>query len=453
MIPSPIVGYSAELTEIIDGLLQRNREQRLTSHQLLSRPYLNMRISQILTGSFIMSSSSNPEPKPLDPERLAQQIQEGDQAFFAMNWKTALSAYETAYNMCASDPSMRVQQIMVKSKMSVCYTSLQDLGKAEECLLQLETLVQNDPMDAAAGVFNYANAVLRAKRGEIDRAIEHYGTAIDIYSENNIQDQFSALLHNNLGGCYFEQGNIENAIASTFQAISIYGQLNVVGLLAINAYNNLGTYLYKNGDADQALDSFSKAATMYQDLKHEHVLGAAVYKNLAVYWKQKSNPDKAHDNYSKAIEIYQKQNHEELATAQAYADIGFQWYIKGNMTKVIEHLTKATGIFDKLKAEDAYVAYANHNLGVCWLKKNNLEKALPHALAAAKICDKEGIANLNVANVYTGAALCLEQNGSIADAAVYADKALKVTSQVKGKSSPEAKAATILFQRLQTASA
>jgi tetratricopeptide (TPR) repeat protein len=132
---------------------------------------------------------------------------------------------------------------------------------------------------------------LHLRRGELDKAISHFETALKIRSGKS-QTRYhlgTALVHVNLANALAREGRPEEAIVHYEQAVKLrpdYG----------DAYYNFGSVLFQQGRIDDAIAQWQKAlAIQPNDLAAHTSLGNA--------FLQKGWPEQAIVHYQKAVEI------------------------------------------------------------------------------------------------------------------------------------------------------
>ena len=134
--------------------------------------------------------------------------------------------------------------------------------------------------DNVLGQNDLGNALLQ--KGEVDGAIAHYQTALQINPDN-------AEAHNNLSFALLQKGKADEAIAQCRRALQINPDL-------AEAHNNLGYALLLKGKVDEAIAHFQKALQIKPD-------GAAIRNNLQSALRQKAGEDEALVNFQKALQI------------------------------------------------------------------------------------------------------------------------------------------------------
>ena len=132
---------------------------------------------------------------------------------------------------------------------------------------------------------------LYLRRGELDKAISHFETALKIRSSNS-QTRYNlgtALVHMNLANALARDGRPEEAIVHYEEAVKLrpdYG----------DTYYNFGSVLFQQGRIDDAIAQWQKALTLQPN-------DAAAHTSLGNAFLQKGWPEKAIVHYQKALQI------------------------------------------------------------------------------------------------------------------------------------------------------
>ncbi len=132
---------------------------------------------------------------------------------------------------------------------------------------------------------------LHLRRGELDKAISHFETALKIRSGKS-QTRYNlgtALVHVNLANALAREGRPEEAIVHYEQAVKLrpdYG----------DAYYNFGSVLFQQGRIDDAIAQWQKALAIQPN-------DAAAHTSLGNAFLQKGWPEKAIVHYQKALQI------------------------------------------------------------------------------------------------------------------------------------------------------
>jgi protein O-mannosyl-transferase len=140
--------------------------------------------------------------------------------------------------------------------------------------------------------FAYNNlGFLYLRRGELDKAISHFETALAIRSGNS-QTRYNlgtALVHMNLANALAGEGRPEEAIVHYEEAVKLrpdYGDI----------YYNFGSVLFHQGRIDDAIAQWQKALAIQPN-------DAAAHTSLGNAFLQKGRPKEAIVHYQRAVEI------------------------------------------------------------------------------------------------------------------------------------------------------
>ena len=132
---------------------------------------------------------------------------------------------------------------------------------------------------------------LYLRRGELDKAISHFETALKVRSSNS-QTRYNlgtALVHVNLANALARDGRPEEAIVHYEEAVRLrpdYG----------NTYYNFGSVLFQHGRIDDAIAQWQKALAIQPN-------DAGAHTSLGNAFLQKGWPEKAIVHYQKAVQI------------------------------------------------------------------------------------------------------------------------------------------------------
>jgi protein O-mannosyl-transferase len=132
---------------------------------------------------------------------------------------------------------------------------------------------------------------LHLRRGELDKAISHFETALKIRSGKS-QTRYNlgtALVHVNLANALAREGRPEEAIVHYEQAVKLrpdYG----------DAYYNLGSVLFQQGRIDDAIAQWQKALAIQPN-------DAAAHTSLGNALLQKGWPEQAIVHYQTALQV------------------------------------------------------------------------------------------------------------------------------------------------------
>ncbi len=187
-------------------------------------------------------------------------------------------------------------------------------------------------------------------RGDLDRAIEDYNKALEIFP-----DYFQA--HNNRGVALVKKGEYKQAMVDFNRALELSPGY-------AKAYYNRGYVWHQQGNLDRAIDDYTKALEVRPGY-------AQAYNARGFAWDKKGDFDKAIADYSKAVE-------KDPRSADAYNKRGAVWAKKENYDEAIADYTIAIRI-------DPDYAEAYYNRAMAWHHKGNCERAIADSTEALDI--------------------------------------------------------------------
>jgi lipoprotein NlpI len=161
-------------------------------------------------------------------------------------------------------------------------------------------------------------------KGEDDRAIADYNTAIGINPKN-------PTFYNNRGIAYRHKGDLDRAIADYTQAISLNPKDH-------DAYYNRGIAYRNKGNLDQAIADYTQAISL-------NAKDPDFFNNRAFAYRQKGDSDRAIVDYGDAIRLSPKND-------VFYARRGRAYLYSGNPAKALADMNQATEL-DPTDADEA----------------------------------------------------------------------------------------------------
>ena len=179
-----------------------------------------------------------------------------------------------------------------------------------------------------------------SNRGEYDRAVQDYNTAIAMKP-----DYFTA--YNNRGVAFSRIGSYERAIEDFGRAIALNPNFD-------DAYNNRGIAHEKTGQFENAMEDFRKAIVL-------NPVSEKAYVNRGVTYQKVGMLDQAIEDFNTAITINPN-------SYTAYNNRGICFNKKGILERAIEDYTTAIAINPRFK--EAY-----YNRGMSYYKKGLEDRA------------------------------------------------------------------------------
>jgi tetratricopeptide (TPR) repeat protein len=164
------------------------------------------------------------------------------------------------------------------------------------------------------------------RRGELDQAISHFQTALNIRS-SNVEAHYNlgaALIHNNLGNALARKGLSNEAIGHYQEAVRLRTDY-------ADAHYNFGSVLLQEGRIDEAIAHWQKALAIQP-------YDADVHTSLGNAFLQKGLVKEAINHYGQALEI---------APQDVLARNNLAWILATSSNASIRNGTKAVALAEQ----------------------------------------------------------------------------------------------------------
>ncbi|RKY66476.1 MAG: hypothetical protein DRQ08_02820 [Candidatus Latescibacterota bacterium] len=137
-------------------------------------------------------------------------------------------------------------------------------------------------LDPESPTVHIVMGMLRARQGDVDRAIAHYRRAL-------AADENNCLAYNNLGNLLMRKGKLKEAVVNYMKALRINPDF-------ADAHNNLGIALARQGMVDRAKEHFLEALRIRPDY-------VEAYNNLGLALSEEGRMDEAVECFREALRI------------------------------------------------------------------------------------------------------------------------------------------------------
>ncbi len=213
-------------------------------------------------------------------------------------------------------------------------------------------------------------------QGLIDKALEHYHTALKKKQECDVGRKELASFYFNIGVCYATLDRLELAISFYEHAKSVWEESSDHSNL-VCLYNNIGTVFGKKNELDNAREYFLKALDLSEELG-ERKQKAGTLGNLGSLHEDLCEYQTALDYYVRSLELY-----EELGNRRG---IAYACCCAGGACTHLERLDEAEAFAERgleitrtLKLKD-YEIICLEKITNLYEKKDDLKKALMFSL-------------------------------------------------------------------------
>ena len=164
-----------------------------------------------------------------------------------------------------------------------------------------------------------------SSRGEVDKALEYYFRALEIYtfvlSHNHVD---IIRLWNYIGFVYGNCGEYDKALEYYFNALEAGKEAFENSPDIATLYNNIGLLYNSKRDYDKALVYYYKSVECLVEIFGEnHLLLGNVYCNIGVAYDNLGSYKQALSYYGRALEVYRSlsyKNEAQIEAIQRYID-------------------------------------------------------------------------------------------------------------------------------------
>lgn len=219
------------------------------------------------------------------------------------------------------------------------------------------------------------------KLGDVEKAIEFYGKAVQI--SNQIGDKYEISLNlSNLGTAYQIRGEWQKSFDAFFKSLELRREIKHTRGEMLNLLK-IGTLLKLSGDANRALQYFAQALEIIRRENLSKNYEADALENCGAAYLALNELPKAVEAFQKSLEIARatKSRRREAAVLNRLGEAGLQ---RGELTKASEVFNESLKIAVEL-GDKQFRAAALNNIGQAQTALGEAEKSLVSFSQAAEI--------------------------------------------------------------------
>lgn len=142
-------------------------------------------------------------------------------------------------------------------------------------------------------------APLLAEKGEMNEALDHYRSGINILEKTDAKNEL-ARAYNNISDAFIKTGNYEDGLEFATKCIRLSGEIGNTRVAGFGAMNG-GEALVRMGDAVQAMEYYEICNEAWKDTKEDYERGS-VFMLLGMV-------ETLAGNYTAAQEAFEEANH------------------------------------------------------------------------------------------------------------------------------------------------
>jgi len=208
-------------------------------------------------------------------------------------------------------------------------------------------------------------------KGELDKALEYYGKALQLDEELGSKAGMAADL-GNIGNAYQTKGEFDKALEYYGKALKLNEELGSKAGMAADL-GNIGNVYQIKGELDKALEYYGKALQLNEELGRKAGMAIGLG-NIGIVYKIKGELDKALEYYAKALQLNEELGRKE-GMAKQLGNIGIVYKIKRELDKALEYFRKALKKFKDIGSR-IETARTLMNIGDVFVLKGEKKRAL-----------------------------------------------------------------------------
>ncbi|MFH1319272.1 MAG: tetratricopeptide repeat protein [Bacteroidota bacterium] len=154
-------------------------------------------------------------------------------------------------------------------------------------------------------------------KGDYAKALEYYTRSMKIDEEIGDRNG-EAICHLNMGIIHDDQGNYDKALENYFMALRIFEDIPNKKGIAVSR-NNIGLIYMNRKNYDKALDNFRYSLVIRKDIGDKNGM-ASSYNNIGIIFEKQEKYDLAIENYFEAVKIM-KESGDSRGLASCYNNV------------------------------------------------------------------------------------------------------------------------------------
>ncbi len=209
-------------------------------------------------------------------------------------------------------------------------------------------------------------------QGLIDKALEHYHTALKEMQKSDADSEELASFYFNIGACYATVNRLDLALSFYKHAESVWEKSsNHTNLVSL--YNNIGAVFGKKREFEKAREFFLKALDLSEKIE-EKKQKAGTLGNLGSLHEDLAEFQTALDYYIRSLELYEELGNRRGIAYSCCLAGGALTHL-GQLDEAIEYAERGLSITRELEVKD-YEILCLGKITNLFEKKGDLKKAL-----------------------------------------------------------------------------
>jgi len=320
---------------------------------------------------------------PTREQECALSLEIGKKYFEFGHWDNALKHFEETIQIAQEIGNIQLKAVSY-ARIGYIRAHRSEWEASEEAFKQsLELFEQlGDTTNEFARVYYHMGANY-FRRGDFEKAADHYDKALEIAQEFNYAD-IIARVNLGLGALSDARGDLDRAVAYYQQGIPKFEEINDAHGLA-SMYHSLGITYAKRSDWEDAGECYERCFELAKDYECAPLL-AAVYLNKAEFYFKLHDTLMAKTYCGKALEMFEGMK-DKRGTVNTYKLFGTilrktkDWEESARFFRVALRICKET-------ADIHTEAEIHHEFGIMYQEMNDRVKALEHLRQSQQLYDR-----------------------------------------------------------------
>ena len=222
------------------------------------------------------------------------------------------------------------------------------------------------------------------KRGEYDEA---KGICIEaLNSVGGEECKEEAVAHTSLGLMYYRRGEFDRALEHFGKSLKIREKVGDKSGIA-GTLNNIGITRRERGDGDQALECFSRSVKISKEIGHDVFL-ANHLNNIGIVYMDRGEYEKALDYYERSLATKEKIG-DLLGISHSMGNIAFLCSERGEYDEAREYNRRALSLATRI-GEHLGVTNDLLNIGITYRRRGDYENALKNLKKSMEMAERIG---------------------------------------------------------------
>ena len=290
----------------------------------------------------------------------------------------SLEAYRGALELAEEDG----KRASIKTRIGSLHETKGEHEESLKSLADAHEMVRGRETEEEARVISGIGTVLMSK-GEMEEALEHYESALDIGERTDNQRIIASSLAN-IGNIHVYQGDYDAALRDYEKSLKLREEMDDLRPIA-HSLGNIGALHYYKGEYDLALEKYEAGLEIFTKMGDAQGI-AYIHNNIGVLHEDRSEYEKALQHYLKSLKIVNKIGDQQVVVATLH-NVGIIHRRLGEYDKALEKYEESYEIGKRIGYQ-AGMVYNYCGIAEVHLDKKDAEKALEYCEKALELSEE-----------------------------------------------------------------